>query len=135
MSSRCVTVLVWIFVGLLFSFSISTVVADEQKVYESLEQITIGKVFFSPQQRAHLDEQRAPVPVFANTGSSGAKRRHKKARENAAGYISRSDGSSKVYANGEFVTSSNSDTVIFPGAVKVARGQDTDSTKASDEED
>ncbi len=135
MSSRCVTVLVRILVGLLFSFSVSTVVADEQEVYESLAQISIGKVFFSPQQRARLDEQRAPAPVFANTGSPGGKRRHKKVRQNAAGYISRSDGSSKVYANGEFVTSSSSDTVVFPGAVKVARGQDTDSTKASDEED
>lgn len=135
MSSRYITSLVRVCIGLLLLFSVSTVIADEQKVYESLKQISVGKVFFSPQQRARMDEQRAPAPVHANTDNSGGKRHHKKARQNAVGYISRSGGSPKVYANGEFVTSASGDTVVFPGTVKITRGLDTDSTKASDEED
>jgi len=135
MRSRYVTVLVRIYIGLLFSLSVSTVIADEQKVYESLAEISIGKVFFSPQQRARLDVQRAPGPVLANTGSSGGKQRRKKVDKNAAGYIMRSGASSKVYVNGEFVSSGSGDTVVFPGAVKIVRGQDTATTKASNDED
>ncbi|HNP63465.1 MAG TPA: hypothetical protein PKH39_05975 [Woeseiaceae bacterium] len=112
----------------------STSIADEG-FYESLPEVTIGKVFFSPQQRAELDQRRGGGPVATSKGGLAKKRSQRKANDDAAGFIISSKGSSKVYSNGDFVSVHRGVDVKFPGSVKVLRSDDPNEGKARGESD
>lgn len=107
--------------------------ADEEHFYESLPEVTIGKVFFSPQERARLDQRRSSIPVVRIGGGAAPASTLKKVNDDAAGFIISSKGASKVYSGGDFVTVQHHADVKFPGSVKIVRGQDPD--EASDEAD
>ncbi len=118
--------------GCFLFFASGEARSGDTDIYESLPEVTIGRVFFSQQQRERLDQRRTATPLASGTVPRQV---HKKNGENAAGYIVSSSGVSKVYIDGEFVTTSNSAAVTFPGAVKIARGEHSDEAEADDEAD
>lgn len=94
--------------------------ADDIQVYESLTDITIGRVFLSPEQRRRLDELRGKSSNVA--GSRSADRgTPRTSSANAAGYIVGHSGKLKVWSNGDFVASDERGQMRFPGDVKVTR--------------
>ncbi len=112
----------------------SSSIADEG-FYESLPEVTIGKVFYSPQQRAELDQRRSSGPVATSKSPGATKSARGKAADDAAGFIISSKGSSKVYANGDFVSVQPGVDVKFPGSVKILRGDDPNEGDTRGEED
>ncbi|MCH9695690.1 MAG: hypothetical protein K0U72_14340 [Gammaproteobacteria bacterium] len=106
---------------------------DEKSIYESLPDVTIGRVFFSPEQRARLDKQRQGIFVVAATRSSAPATRAKTS-DKAAGYISSSNGPTRVYSDGDFVTTRDSQSLVFPGTVRVVRGAAANDDEAGDED-
>ncbi len=110
-------------------------VADGEHFYESLPNVSIGKVFFSPQQRAELDQRRGSPAAVVSSGAAASGSPRKKVNKVAAGFILSSKGTSKVYADGDFVNSQESVAVKFPGSVTIVRGEDPDDAEASDEAD
>jgi len=123
-----------ILLGIVILMPVTLHADDDKAIYESLPDVTIGRVFFSPEQRARLDQQRQGVFVAGATRSSVKAGRPKK-NNRAAGYISSSQGPTRVYANGDFVKASDGESLVFPGTVKVVRGADTEDDEASDEDD
>ena len=109
--------------------------ADDEQFYESLPDVSIGKVFFSPQQREQLDQRRGSAPLAVSRGATTAGGSRRPSNDDAAGFIVSSKGTSKVYANGDFVDVRKRVTVNFPGSVKIVRSQDADEAEASDEAD
>lgn len=94
---------------------------EEMQVYESLDKVLIGRVFLSPEQRDRLDDRRGKVtPVAASAVVSATRPRANKS-PNAAGYILRSGGPSRVWANGNFVAVDDVSKVKFPGDIEVRR--------------
>lgn len=132
MNKRCIVRL--ILLGIFALTPIASQADEEKSIYESLPDVTIGRVFFSPEQRARLDKQRQGIFVSAATRSN-KKSGRKKSSDKAAGYISSGNGLTRVYANGDFVKSSDSKPLVFPGTVKVVRGADAEDVEASDEDD
>ena len=112
----------------------SSSIADEG-FYESLPEVSIGKVFFSPLQRAELDQRRGGRPVAASKSAGATETSRGKVAGDAAGFITSSKGSSKVYANGDFVSVHPGVDVKFPGSVKILRGDDPNEGETSGEED
>lgn len=108
-----------------------TAKADEVSVYESLADVPIGRVFFSPKQRVYLDKNRGAV-VHGKTVSTGTAVVSPK--DDAAGYIIRGSGLKQVYSKGDFVKTTNSEAVVFPGDVRVVRQPKVDE-EASDDSD
>ncbi len=108
--------------------------ADEG-FYESLPEVTVGKVFFSPQQRAALDQRRGGGPAAASKSNGAAKNTRRKTSDDAAGFITSSKGTSKVYTNGDFVSVQRGVDVKFPGSVKIVRGDDSNEGEAGGGED
>ena len=84
--------------------SASNTLADGEGFYESLPNVSIGKVFFSPQQRARLDQRRGNTAAAASDSAAPSGGARKKGTGDAAGFIVSSTGRSKVYANGDFVS-------------------------------
>lgn len=125
MNSKFITVVLCM--GLLFSDAL----ADDADVYESLPEVTIGKVFFTTEQRRRLDGLRRRTP---STGQGRASREESRSKA-AAGYILRGGGQRKVYAEGDFVAEEVSKEVKFPGDVKVVKVTDVDKTESKDESD
>lgn len=105
--------------------------ADETSVYESLSDVPIGRVFFSPQQRVHLDKKRGATvrgkKVSTSTSAASPK-------NDAAGFIISASGLKQVYSNGDFVKTARSTAVAFPGDVRVVRQPEVDE-EASDDSD
>ncbi len=94
--------------------------AEETAVYESLDDVEVGRVFLSPQQRERLDQRRGKPEVRAtNPGRTAAV---SKKWPDAAGYIVSSSGESRVWSNGDFVAAEKVSDVRFPGDVRVRRG-------------
>lgn len=124
-----------VLLALSFLFYASAAVADDEAFYESLPDVAIGKVFFSPLQRARLDQRRGggAGPRVAATNSANVAR--KKLNKDAAGFIVSSKGESKVYTNGEFVAVRPGDSVDFPGTVKIVRGEKSNKSEAGDATD
>lgn len=109
--------------------------ADEEKsIYESLPDVSVGRVFFSPEQRARLDKQRRGIFVAAATRKSNRSGRPDN-NDKAAGYISGGNGPMRVYENGDFVKASDGNALVFPGTVKVVRGATAEDDEARDEDD
>ena len=103
--------------------------ADEASVYESLSDVPIGRVFFSPEQRVYLDKNRGATAlgtsIKTSTGVSPKK-------DDAAGFIISDSGLKQVYSNGDFVKTANSTTVAFPGDVRVVRQPHVDEEASDD---
>ena len=106
------------------------VFADETGVYESLADVEVGRVFLSPDQRAHLDERRgkAPVPVAATSAGTSPV---KKKPGNTAGYIVSSSGISRVWSNGDFVAAEEVSKVRFPGDIRITRKNVSDADRGA----
>ena len=116
--------------------------ADDVVVYESLPDVTIGRVFFSPEQRQRLDQRRhrkTTTKDRRNLAPAGRTRVNV-----AAGYILSSSGKLRIYANGDFVAGKRQEPMHFPGDVSISRQdsgseeeavQSQSATESSDEDD
>lgn len=107
--------------------------AADQVTYESLSDVSIGRVFFSPKQREFLDSRRQGRAI------GGAQRTvhpstHRKPSEDSAGFIVNSLGESRIYSNGDFVIAAGENAVDFPGDVSVARQETPSSKPVGDDE-
>lgn len=94
--------------------------ADDDPVYESLPEVRIDRVFFSPAERQHLDQRRRHGPAAARENQSTPQQQHRSERA-AAGYILNSTGRSRVYADGDFVPGEVRESMHFPGDISVSR--------------
>ncbi len=108
-----------------------SIASDDEGIYESLADVSIGKVFFSPDKRQAIDRNRGSSGTASNAGASGKRKQNK----DAAGYIVSSNGRAKVYSNGDFVVMKNATSVEFPGQVKVTRSEVADDAEAGNEND
>lgn len=111
-------------------------VAEEQaEVYESLADVNIGRIFLSPVQRSSLDERRGKAPAVAAAPTQTATSRVNRSPD-AAGYILRSGGPTKVWSNGNFVPADDASDVSFPGDVEVLRkaGPEQQSNRGASDE-
>mgnify|MGYP003639485919 CR=1 FL=1 len=125
----------YLYGGLLSSLlvvGIDVATAADDTFYESLPEVSIGKVFFSPQQRMKLDQRRGSDTDQSGAATAKRKPRLEKDSGDAAGFIISSNGGARVYSNGDFVSARSSDAVVFPNAVKVVRGERDDKPGASD---
>lgn len=109
--------------------------AADDGFYESLPSVSIGKVFFSPQQRSKLDQRRSSGTRHAADAPSTRKPKPAKGSSDAAGYIISSKGGARVYANGNFVAARSGDVVVFPNAVKIVRSDKAKQAEAVDASD
>lgn len=120
-----------LFLSVLISMLPQTAKADDAPVYESLSDVPIGRVFFTPQQRIQLDKNRGVAkhaqPNSTRTGVAATK-------SDAAGFIISGSGVRKVYSNGDFIETASSAAVAFPGDVRVVRQPQVDE-EASDDSD
>lgn len=102
---------------LALSSASSLAVASDQATYESLSDVSIGRVFFSPKQRKYLDGRRQGRPLRALRSSRPSIR----PKDESAGFIVNSAGEKRIYSNGDFVAGHVKETVDFPGDVTVGR--------------
>ncbi len=98
----------------------ATVAEEQAEVYESLAEVKVGRVFLSPSQRSSLDDRRGKAPVATLAEKPSGNARVSKSPD-AAGYILRSGGPTKVWSNGNFVPADDASAVTFPGDVEVLR--------------
>lgn len=103
--------------------------ADEHAAYESLSEVSIGRVFFSPKQRELLDRRRRGRPPVRRTVQAEAK-----PSEDSAGFIVNSAGQARIYSNGDFVVAAMKNTLDFPGDISVIRRETGPSQQADDGE-
>lgn len=103
--------------------------SEEEQVYESLADVSIGKVFYSPEKRQAIDRSRGSSAAASST-RGGVKR-----SSDAAGYIVRSDGRTRVYADGDFVLKASTASVEFPRQVAVIRSTVADDAEAGNASD
>lgn len=139
MIRRCVAALV-------FSVLPVSLAADELHVYESIDNISIGRVFLTPEQRSWLDVHRhdvradrvaAPAEDLPTQDTAG---KSTNPATSAAGYIIKSDGGQQRWSNGDFVVSrlSSLAAMKFPGDIKIVRhasGKREDITREEDTTD
>lgn len=92
----------------------------EEGVYESLADVKIGRIFLSPSERISLDNQRGKAPALAIAAKPAVTARATQSPD-AAGYILRSGGPTRVWSNGNFVPAEDASDVTFPGDVEVLR--------------
>ena len=103
---------------------------DADDLYESLDDITLGRVFMTQADRRALDARRSVSPVNAAVEATDvepdAEQVDSTPRRPAAGYIASGDGTALVWANGGFVPVelSEAERLKFPGAVRI-RSTDT----------
>lgn len=95
--------------------------AEEPPVYESLSEVSVGRVFFTASQRAYLDSLRGKSNVGSSSSAKSRPPSSKPANPDAAGFIVRSSGKSRVYRNGDFVEVAADPDVKFPDDVAVTR--------------
>ena len=115
-------------VGLLTAAS---ALADDATFYESLDEVVVGRVFLSPEERARLDVRRGQAPVATGPAQAGPSP-HKADRKDAAGYIVSSSGQTRVWTNGGFVSGRSATSVRFPGEVRVTRKPAAESGDSGD---
>jgi hypothetical protein len=89
---------------LLVVFALSSVsLAEEAVVYETLDQIAVGRVFLNPEQRRELDRQRrTPPPTDAPQRTTDDSPTLVESGKNAFGFIILHDGTSSSWSDGEF---------------------------------
>lgn len=111
---------IWVLVATCGLAATGSAAEEEAPVYELLADVKIGRVFLSPAQRHSLDDRRGKAPAVA-TASAPAARSVAKQSPDAAGYIKRSGGPSRVWSNGNFVPADDVSGVTFPGDIEVLR--------------
>ncbi len=132
MNARMTTYTVGLCVGFVLLLDARmSVASDQEQIYESLADVKIGKVFFTPEKRQDIDRRRAN-PTTAGSRESPAKPVRK---ADAAGYIISSNGQVRVYSNGDFIPAKSADPVEIPGRVEVLRSGVTDASEANDASD
>ncbi|MCG8378115.1 MAG: hypothetical protein MI865_01430 [Proteobacteria bacterium] len=125
-----------LFVCIGLSLAVTTN-AEESAVYESVDDITIGRVFLTPEQRRWLDANRGSRARASGFRESGSDDKKELADENAAGYIIDSSGKSRAWSGSDFVkaTSRQISEIRFPGDVRIVRhAADPEQPDASDEQ-
>ena len=95
--------------------------AEEKPIYESLSDVTIGRVFFSAKQRSQLDALRGKTGVVSSSSAKPRATSRKATNPDAAGFIVRTSGKARVYRNGDFVEVAAEPDVKFPDDVTVKR--------------
>ena len=113
-------------------------VAHEDGVYESLGHIPVGRIFLSPEERMQLDKVRGKAPVLSSRTQSTGNASSRVFDKDAAGFIVSDSGKTRVWKNGDFVTTTSASTVRFPGQVRVASqtaAQDSADAATDDEAD
>lgn len=109
--------------------------AEDDGFYESLPNVSIGKVFFSPQQRSTLDQRRGSKTRHGGDAASTDKPEQAKDSGDAAGFIISSKGGARVYANGDFVAARGDDDLVFPSAVRIVRNDPKKQAETDDASD
>jgi len=104
---------------LLTSIGCSPAVA-ETDVYESLDDVTIGRVFLAPYQRSFLDSRPAQV-VRAPKPAAVQPMKTPRRQPKSSGYIISSGGKSRVWSKHGFVSTEVSPDMRFPGDVVIRR--------------
>lgn len=107
--------------GLLVAIA-CTAGAEPADIYESVDDIAIGRVFLTQAERRKLDERRTG-PDHATTAKRNPAVTTRDEAARAAGYIINSRGSRKAWSGDDFVDASQVDTgtMRFPGDVPVVR--------------
>ncbi len=105
---------------LVAGFLTTPAIAHEDGVYESLGHIPVGRIFLSPEERARLDKVRGKAPVQSNSSRPSGNAKSRVFDNDAAGFIISDSGTTRVWKNGDFVTTAAASDVRFPGQVRVA---------------
>ncbi len=109
--------------------------AGEIPIYESLSDVTIGRVFLTPGQRAYLDTRPVMRPVMSPRPVQEAPAPEPvKRKKNPAGYIINGHGESSVWSQRGFVTREDASGISFPGDVKVIREESVEPSDLSSTE-
>ena len=97
--------------------------AGETDVYESMRDVSIGRVFLSPAERRDLDVRRANPDTGPPTGSSPSDIEKAEPETEPAGYIVRGNSEPRYWRDGNFVETGRPAprTLEFPGDVTVVR--------------
>lgn len=110
--------------GILLLVLGTSAVADNSRVYESYDGVTIGRVFLSPAERDYLDARRhlKPGPAGAEPGPDSSEDGDDKTPP-PAGFIVGPNGKSKVWKEGDFVDAGTrtTQTMAFPGDIEIVR--------------
>ena len=106
---------------ILFFALLSPATADEVAVYESLSQVSVGRIFFSVSERARLDAQRAGNPAPRSAPRSSSSVRTKSNADDAAGYFVDDQGRAWIYRDGDFVAVADAPKIEFQNDVNVVR--------------
>ncbi len=117
---------------LLASF---TAAADESSVYESVDDISIGRVFLTPGERRWLDANRHLTSQVATAGPAAVVESEDDDTPDAepAGFIINSSGRAVRYRNGDFAPSAvPPSTMRFPDDVEIRRHEPAPETEARD---
>ena len=110
-------------------------VADE--LYESLDDLTLGRIFLSQAERERLEARRGIVVDAASTGDASdeqAPEPDQSPARPAAGYILARGGRALVWSDGAFRrVTGHVDDVDFPGAgrIRIERASDRGSPAAA----
>ncbi len=131
MTRYVLTMSVAMFFAVLGAISCAPAVAGEIAIYESLSDVTIGRVFLTPTQRAYLDTRpvASPKPVQEAPLTEPVKK-----RKNPAGYIINGSGESRVWSQQGFVNREDASGISFPGDVRILRKETTEVPDSSSTE-
>ncbi len=98
--------------------------ADESNIYESVDDISIGRVFLTPGERRWLDANRHLGPQAVSSGPAATTEGEDDDTPDAvpAGFIINSSGRAVRYRNGDFAPSAvPPSTMRFPDDVEIRR--------------
>lgn len=113
-----------VLVGLLMSLSAVAIAAEPIELYESFDELALGRVFLTPTQRQRLEVRRrtATADVVGSVSDDNTEPAAATAAPKpAAGYILRQSGQPLVWLDGEFrrTDASSIAAMRFPGAADV----------------
>ena len=98
-------------------------IADEASVYESIEEIPIGRVFLTPGERRWLDANRhLPQRVASDEPAQATDVEEEVPPAIPAGYIINGSGETRRWRDGEFTQSVDApESMRFPDDVRIRR--------------
>ena len=112
--------------------------ADESSVYESVDDISIGRVFLTPGERRWLDANRhlAPQDAAGPSAASAESEEDDGPQAVPAGFIINSSGEAVRYRNGDFAPSAASpQSMRFPDDVEIRRHEPRHEADAEEPDD
>ena len=108
------------------------VAADDLKVYESIDDIEIGRVFLTTSERSQLDRLRnAPVVAAASNDTPGEPAPTQETAR-PAGFIQNTAGERQSWQGGDFVSGARDAAIRFPGAIHIQRHAAKDAEQEDD---